>query len=229
MTIDEITKQLRSQANPKNVAGMARFGIQGKYMLGISMPVLRKIAKDIRKSDSDTHQLAGELWQTGIHEARILAGLIDDPNKVTSCQMDAWIKDFDSWDICDQVCMNLFCYSDLAPKKIGEWVKLETEFERRAGFALLAIWAWKRKDIDDKTIAKYLPLTIEYATDERNYVRKAVNWALRQIGKKNDYLEKEAIKTANKILKLNNKNANWVAGDALREFKQKKNAVVKKQ
>lgn len=223
MTSREIITELKKNANPKNVDGMARFGIQGKEILGISMPILRKLAKDIKKGESDTHALAQELWNTGIHEAFILASLIDDPKKVTSRQMDAWIKDFDSWDVCDQVCMNLFCLTDLASKKIEEWVKREPEFERRAGFALLAVWAWKRKDIDDKIIAKYLPLTIEYATDERNYVRKAVNWALRQIGKRSAYLEGKATKTAKEILKLHNKTGNWIANNALGELERRKN------
>jgi len=221
MTTQEIIKELEQHKNPKNVAGMARFGIQGGQMLGISMPILRKIAKIVKKQD-DRHKIAQELWQSGIHEAKIFASLIDDPKLVTSRQMDSWIKDFDSWDVCDQTCMNLFCLSSLAPKKIGEWVKLEPEFERRAGFALLAVWAWKRKDIDDKVIAKFLPLTIKYATDERNYVKKAVNWALRQIGKRSSYLEKEGVKTAKEILKLHNKTGDWVAKDALREFEKKR-------
>lgn len=226
MTSDDIIKQLKSQKNEKNITGMARFGIQGKNMLGISMPVLRKMAKEIKKSDSDVHKLAQELWGSGIHEAKILASLIDKSELVTSSQMDSWIRDFDSWDVCDQVCMNLFCKTQFAPKKIGEWVKRNSEFERRAGFALLATWAWKRKDINDKEIAQFLPLTIKYATDERNYVKKAVNWALRQIGKRSVYLKKEALKTAQAILKLNpptgeNKTAVWIAKDAIRELEKK--------
>lgn len=229
MDSSEIIKELKKNANPKNVAGMARFGIQGGTMLGIPIPILRKMAKDIKKSDHDTHRLAQELWDSGIHEAMILASMIDDPKLVTGNQMDAWIKDFDSWDICDQVCMNLFCLTDLAPQKIGEWVKRNPEFERRAGFSLLAVWAWKRKDLDDDVIAKYLPLTIKYATDERNYVRKAVNWALRQIGKRSAYLERKATQTAHEILKLHNKTSNWIANDALREFERRKSCPIVKQ
>ena len=221
MTSAEIIQQLKAQANPKNVAGMARFGITGKNVLGISIPTLRQMAKEIKKSGTDVHEMADDLWQSGIHEAQILASMIDDPELVTAKQMDDWIKDFDSWDVCDQVCMNLFCQTIFAPQKIDEWAKHEAEFERRAGFALLATWAWKRKDIDEKIIAKYLPLTIKYATDERNYVRKAVNWALRQIGKRSDYLKKEAIKTAQIISKINNKTARWIASDALRELEGK--------
>jgi len=221
VTSRQIIQQLKSQKNEKNIAGMARFGIKGGQMLGISMPVLRKIAKDIKKSRENTHQLAQELWDSGIHEAKILASLIDDPKLVTSSQMDAWIRDFDSWDVCDQVCMNLFCQTDLAAQKIRTWVKLEPEFERRAGFTLLAVWAWKRKDIDEKIIAAFLPRTLEYATDERNYVRKAVNWALRQIGKRSVYLKLEALKIAREILKLNNKTAHWIANDAIRELEKK--------
>lgn len=219
MTSQDIIKELKKLKNPKNIAGMARFGIQGGIMLGISMPILRKIAKPIRKQ-LDRHQIALELWETGIHEAKILASMIADPEKLTSRQMNDWIKDFDSWDVCDQTCMNLFCWSNLAPEKIGEWAKLKPEFERRAGFALLAVWVWKRKDIDDEKISKFLPLIIQYATDDRNYVKKAVNWALRQIGKRSLNLRQQALKTAQEILKLDNKTANWIAKDAIRELEK---------
>ena len=221
LTSELLIKQLKAQKNPKNIAGMARFGIQGGVMLGIPVPILRKIAKDTGKSETDLHKLAQELWDSGIHEAKILASMVDEPEQVTSRQMDTWIKDFDSWDVCDQVCMNLFCQTDFATKKIGEWAKHEPEFERRAGFALLATWAWKRKDINDKEIAQFLSLTIKYATDERNYVKKAVNWALRQIGKRSVYLKKKALKTAQEILKLHNKTAYWIAKDAIRELEKK--------
>jgi len=224
MTAEEIITKLKLCKNPKNIAGMARFGIQGKNILGVNVPILRNMARDVKKSDSNLHSLAQELWDSGIHEARILASMVDDPEKVTSAQMDNWATDFDSWDVCDQVCMNLFCQADLAPQKIGEWAKRDAEFVRRAGFALLAVYAWKRKEIDDKIIAKYLPLVVEYSTDNRNYVRKAVNWALRQIGKRSDFLRKKAIETAKKILELTplagGKAARWIAGDALREFKR---------
>lgn len=220
MTSQEIIKQLKAQANPKNVAGMARFGISGGKMLGIPVPVLRKLARDIKKSDGDVHKTAQELWDSGIHEAKILASMIDNPKLVTAKQMDAWSKDFDSWDVCDQTCMNLFCLTDLAPKKIGEWVKRKQEFERRAGFALLAVWAWKRKDINDQAITQFLPLIIQYASDDRNYVKKAVNWALRQIGKRSPALKKQAVNTAHEIIKKypDSKTALWVANDALKEL-----------
>jgi len=221
MNKEAIIKELESQANPKNVAGMARFGIQGEKMLGISMPVLRKMGRDIKKSGSDTHQLAQELWESGIHEAKILAGIIDDPRLVTAKQMDSWIKDFDSWDVCDQVCMNLFDKTDFAFDKCIEWSQRKPEFEKRAGFALMAAFAWHRKDVPDTKIAEFLPYIVKESTDDRNYVRKAVNWALRQIGKRSDYLRKEAIKTAQEILKIDSKTAHWIANDALRELSQK--------
>lgn len=237
MTLKEILKELKSQKNEKNVAGMMRFGIQGGTMLGISMPILRKMAKDIKKispcakasgdkATIDHHQIALELWDTGIHEAKILASMVDEPEKVTAKQMDNWIKDFDSWDVCDQVCMNLFDKTEFAFQKCLEWSSRKPEFEKRAGFALMAAFAWHRRDIDDKKIAEFFPYIIKESTDGRNYVKKAVNWALRQIGKRSVYLKKEAIKAAEKILRVaqddNSKTARWIANDAIRELENKK-------
>jgi 3-methyladenine DNA glycosylase AlkD len=221
MKTEEIVKQLKSERSEKNIAGMARFGIGGKNLLGISIPYLRQMAKEIKKSDLDVHKLAGELWQTEIHEARLLAGFIDDYKKITPKQMDIWANDFDSWDLCDQVCSNLFDKTEFAFSKCLDWSKKENEFEKRAGFALMAAVAVHRRDIDDKKLTEFFPVIIRECTDNRNFVRKAVNWALRQLGKRSDNLKKEAIKTANEILKLNNKTANWVVGDALREFAKK--------
>lgn len=222
MTSKEIIKELKLLRNEKNIAGMARFGISGKNVLGINIPVLRKMAKEIKKArGDDAHKIAQELWQSGIHEAKILASMIDDPKKVTAKQMDDWIKDFDSWDVCDQVCMNLFDLTDIAFKKATEWSKRKPEFEKRAGFALMAVLAWHDKAASDQKIAKFLPIIQRESQDERNYVRKAVNWALRQIGKRNPVLKKQAIATAKEILKIDNKTAKWIAKDALRELKSK--------
>lgn len=219
MTADKIIIELKKHARRKNREGMARFGISGKNILGVPIPVLRKKAKEIKKEKIDNHRLADELWQSEIHEARILASMIDEPEKVTSKQMDAWIKCFDSWDLCDQVCMNLFDKTKFAYVKVEEWTKKKSEFEKRAGFALMAVLAWHKKNEDrDAQLKAYLPMIYREATDERNYVRKAVNWALREIGKRNDTLKKEAIRTAEKILKIDNKAAQWIAKDALREL-----------
>ncbi len=214
MEYKEIIKKLKSLANPKNVAGMARFGINPKNTLGVAIPNLRAMAKKIGKN----HGLAQKLWASGIHEARILAGMVDDVARTTEKQMNNWVRDFDSWDVCDQVCMNFFRYTKEAPKKCFEWSKNKFEFIKRAGFALMAALAFAKNDMADAEFKKFLPVIRRESTDERNYVKKAVNWALRQIGKRNKNLNREAIKVAKEIQKINNKAAKWIAGDAIREL-----------
>jgi 3-methyladenine DNA glycosylase AlkD len=215
MKYEDIVKILRSMANRKNVDGMKRFGIQGKEMLGISMPAIRKMAKDIGKD----HILAGRLWESGIHEARLLACFIDEPDMVTEKQMESWAKDFDSWDIVDQCCSNLFDRTPFVEKKINEWVRRNEEFVKRSGFVLMCDKAVHDKKAKDMEFVRYLPIIKKYATDERNFVKKAVNWALRQIGKRNMALNMKAIETAQDIQKMDSKSARWVANDALRELK----------
>jgi 3-methyladenine DNA glycosylase AlkD len=212
---EEIISQLKKYSNPRNVEGMARFGISSKNTLGISIPILRKTAKSIGKN----HQLALDLWDSGIHEARILAALIDEPAKVTSIQMDKWVADFDSWDVCDQVCMNLFDKSEFTDEKIGKWAKDEREYVRRAAFALIAALSFHDKNRSDKNFEKFFPLIQKYSIDERNFVKKAVNWALRQIGKRNQSLMKKAILCAEDIEKMDSRSARWIAKDALRELR----------
>jgi len=214
MRAEEILKQLKSLADPKAVAGMARFGINPKNTYGIAVPILRKMAKEIGKN----HKLAQELWDSGIHEARILAGMIDEPTMVTEKQMEKWVKDFDSWDVCDQVCMNLFEKVPFAPKKINKWSKRQEEFVKRTAYTLIACLAWHDKEAPDKFFLGFLSLIKSGATDERNFVRKAVNWALRNIGKRNLSLNKAAIKAAKEIQKMDSKSAKWIAADALREL-----------
>ena len=213
-----ILNKLKLLANPENAKGMARFGIKPKNAYGISIPNLRKIAKETGKN----HELAEKLWSSGIHEAKILAGMIDDPLLVTGKQMNEWIKDFDSWDVCDEVCLNLFIKAPCAYGKAMEWTTRKKEFEKRAGFALMATLAWRDKNAENKKFLRFFPLIEKMATDERNYVKKAVNWALRQTGKRNETLKKEAIKTAQKIQKINSKSAKWIANDAIRELRNKK-------
>lgn len=210
----QVIKKLKSLANPKNVEGMARFGINPQNTLGISIYVLRPLAKEIGKN----HQLALELWASGIHEARILAAYLDESEKVTEKQMEKWVKDFDSWDVCDQVCSSLFDQTPFVWEKLEEFTKRKEEFIKRTGFTLMACLAVHDKKALDKDFLKLLPIIKREATDERNFVRKAVNWALRQIGKRNKNLNKEAIKTAKEILKMNNKTAKWIAADAIREL-----------
>ncbi|MFH1399569.1 MAG: DNA alkylation repair protein [Candidatus Woesearchaeota archaeon] len=214
MNSKEVIKRLQKMANPKNVEGMARFGISTNNTLGISIPFLRDMVKEIGRD----HKLALELWDSGIHEARMLACFVDEVDKVTEKQMDEWVAGFDSWDICDQCCSNLFDRTPFVHKKILQWVKDEREFMRRAGFVLIAAAAVHRKEWQDEDFLKYFPLMKEYATDERNYVRKAVNWALRQVGKRNLSLNKKAIEVAKEIKNINSKSARWIAADALREL-----------
>jgi 3-methyladenine DNA glycosylase AlkD len=166
--VEEVLKKLKKISNPKNVKEMARFGIKPNKALGISIPNLRKLAKEIGKN----HKLALQLWKSKIHEARILAGMIDEVSKVNEKQMDLWIKGFDAWDVCDQVCANLFDKTPFAFKKAIEWTKRKEEFEKRAGFALMACLAWQDKEADDKKFIKFFPAIKRESTDERNYVKR---------------------------------------------------------
>lgn len=222
MTANEIIKKLESLENPVNIAGMARFGIVTKKAFGVAAPVLKQLAKDIKKQTKDRHQLALELWQTGIHEARIIAYLIDDPKEVTTEQMESWAKDFDNWAICDGTCGHLFCRTEFAYEKAFEWAGCEEEFIKRAGLVLPAWLAVHDKKADDEKIAQFLPILEAKAIDERNFIKKAVNWSLRQIGKRNLSLNKLAIETAERIKSQNTKSARWIAADALRELKNEK-------
>ena len=214
MHYNEIIQRLKSLADPEAVKGMARFGINPENTYGVSIPNLRSIAKEVGKD----HTLAQELWASGIHEARILASMISDPKMVTEEQMEAWVRDFDSWDVCDQVCMNLFEKLPLAWRKIADWSEREEEFEKRAAYALLASLAWHDKRATDERFVELLPVIIKGATDERNFVRKAVNWALRNIGKRNLSLNQAAINTAREIQRIDSRAARWIAADTLREL-----------
>ena len=193
---------------------MARYGMAVEQRLGVSIPDLRKLAKELGQN----HKLALKLWKTGIAEPKILASMIDDPNKLTEEQMEDWVKDIDSWDVCDQVCMNLFEKTPLARKKIIDWSSREEEFVKRTAFSLIACLAWHDKKASDEKLIELLPLIMRGATDERNFVKKAVNWSLRNIGKRNLNLNEAAINTAKEIQRLDSKAARWVASDALREL-----------
>ncbi len=217
MQATEILKQLKAQSNPRNVAGMARFGIRTHHAYGISMPTLRRIARQAGKD----HHLAQKLWQSGVHEARILAALVDVPEQVSEAQMERWVRDFDSWDVCDQVCSNLFDKTAFAYRKAVAWSRREEEFVKRAGFALMAALAWHDKSASDAAFRKFLPAIKRGATDERNFVKKAVNWALRQIGKRNAALHRAAITAAREIQQIDSPAARWVAADALRELRMR--------
>ena len=217
MNFQQILGELKKNSNPKDKEGMARFGINPEYALGIRVPILRAIARKTGKN----HYLALQLWKTRIHEARILASMIDQPEFVTEKQMDSWIKEFNSWDICDQCCMNLFDKLSFAYKKAIKLTNEKEEFAKRSGFALMASLAWHDRQNSDEKFKKFFPIIKKNCDDKRNYVRKSVNWALRQIGKRNQNLKKEAMKAAKEIIKENpeSKTAKWIASDALRELK----------
>ena len=206
---------LSSEANR---AGMARFGIRVDHALGIAMPVLRSYAKAYRKQ----HALALALWQMGVHEARILASLVDDPAEVTEEQMEGWVQQFDSWDVCDQCCGNLFDKKPFAFNKALEWSAREEIYVKRAGFVLMATLAIHRKKAADEQFRHFFLVIEREVWDERNFVKKAVNWALRQIGKRSRTLHTEATALARRIGQQNHPSARWIAADALREFSREK-------
>jgi 3-methyladenine DNA glycosylase AlkD len=214
MDFDTIMAELRSHANPDNVAGMARFGINPENTLGIAIPVLRQMARKGRRD----HALALRLWETGIHEARLLAAFVDDPRQVTPEQMERWVAQFDSWDVCDQVCGNLFDRTPYAYERAAAWAERPEEFVRRAGFSMMAYLAVHDKKVDDARFEAFYPLIRACAVDDRNFVRKAVSWALRGIGKRSRALNASAIALAEEIQQLDSKTARWVAADALREL-----------
>lgn len=214
---------LQSLANPANVAGMARFGIRPAHPLGISVKTLRAIARDVRKevkTPSERHALAADLWASGIHEARVLASIIDVPALVSEGQMEAWAADFDSWDIVDQCCGNLFDKPPYGYAKAVEWASREEEFVRRAAFSLMAYLASHDKKRPDADFEPFFAIILARCTDERNFVKKAVNWALRGIGKRNPALRVRAIAVAEEMQQIPSSAARWNAKDALRELKK---------
>lgn len=218
-SVKDIIAKLKSKANPDNLEGMARYGINTENRLGNSIPFLRKLAKEIGKN----HKLALELWEEEIDETKILASMIADENKLTETQTERWVSDFNSWDVCDQVCMNLFKKLPFAEKKIKEWSKREEEFVKRAAFALIACISVYDKEKPYNEFIKFLPLIKEAATDERNYVKKAVSWALRNIGKRNKNLNKEIIKFAKELEKTtDSKSARWIARKTLKDIQREK-------
>jgi 3-methyladenine DNA glycosylase AlkD len=211
---EEVIKRLKSQSNPKAVEGMARYGINPKNNLGISVTNLRKLAREI----GCDHELALQLWASEIRDARFIAATIDDPNEVTEEQLESMVLDLNSWDLCDHCCSDIFLKSNFAYKKASEWSEREEEFVKRAGFSLMARLAVRDKKAEDEKFEMFLPIIKRESADERNYVKKAVNWALRQIGKRNPHLNKKAIRTAKDIQEMDSKSAKWIASDALREL-----------
>jgi 3-methyladenine DNA glycosylase AlkD len=210
-----VLAQLRAVARPAFHAEMARVGIVGAHRLGVPVPEMRRIAKATGRD----HALALALWKTGISDARIVASMIGDPEKLGERDMEAWARDFDSWDVVDQVCGNLFDKTPFARRKIQEWAARDEEYVKRAAFVLIACVAWHDKQAPDAEFIAWLPLIAGAATDARNFVRKAVNWALRNIGKRNAALNRAAIAAALEIQRLDSTAARWIAADALRELR----------
>jgi 3-methyladenine DNA glycosylase AlkD len=215
VSVKDVLDKLHSKAQPEQLKGMAKYGIVVEQRLGVSVPDMRKLAKEVGKD----HKLALDLWRTGLAEARIVAGMVGDPAKLTEEQMEEWVKDINSWDVCDQLCMNIFEKNQLAWKKIVDWSKREEEFVKRTAFSLIACLAWHDKKAGDEEFIGLLPVIIRGAADERNFVKKAVNWALRNIGKRNLNLNRAAINAAKEIQRLDSKAARWIAADAIRELK----------
>ena len=214
MQYAQVIHRLKRLANPKNVAEMARFGISPKGTLGISIPNLRRLAREIGRD----HELALRLWKSGFHEARILAGFVADPATLTEAQAEQWVNDFDSWDVCDQV-VALLEQVPFARKKIRQWAASDREFVKRAAFAMIAGLAVHDNAAADAQFEPFLRLIRPASTDNRNFVKKAVNWALRSIGKRNRRLNLRAAAVAGEIGRIDSPAARWIAADALRELR----------
>ncbi|MCU7550362.1 DNA alkylation repair protein [Chitinophagaceae bacterium LB-8] len=218
MTVQEILQTLQQHSNFVNIQGMSRYGINTEKAFGIKIPILRQLAKSIGKN----HPLALELWKSEFHEARLLAIFIADPKQVDETLMEQWVLDFNSWDICDQCCSNLFERTPFAFQKALEWVDRNEEFVKRAGFVLIAVLAVHRKKLNDQEFLPFFSCIEEKSDDERNFVKKAVNWALRQLGKRSSLLRDRAIEVCERLKVRDSKSARWIATDALRELKSEK-------
>ena len=214
--VDEVLAELRARSDRSRRPGMASVGINVERAIGVSMPDLRSLARNHRGD----HALALALWDSGIHEARILASLVEDPALVTERQMEEWSADFDSWDLCDQVCGNLFDATPFALRKAHAWSRREEEFVVRAGFTLIATRASRDRVSPDILFERMLPLIHRAATDDRNYVKKAVSWALRAIGKRSRTLHTAAIAEARRLVQLGSSSARWIGRDALRDLER---------
>ena len=217
-----VLRELRGLADPKVRAKMEYFGVHVPNAHGISAPVLHQFAKHIGKD----HRLAQQLWTTGIHEARILATLIGESKKVTAAEMDRWVRDFDAWDVVDAACCYLYAHAKPAWTKAAAWSRRREEFVKRASFSLIAYLSYKDKAAANARFVRFLRVIEREAHDERNFVKKAINWALRNIGKRNLRLNREAIRAAERIRRQDSRSARWIAADALRELKS---AAVQKR
>jgi 3-methyladenine DNA glycosylase AlkD len=212
---DEVMRAIDALASGDVRAGMARFGIPTANARGVSTPQLKALARRLGRD----HDLAGRLWASGVFEARVVAAFIDEPDKVTRAQMERWARDLDSWGVCDACCCYLFRRTPYAWAKAVEWAGRKPEFVKRAGFALMAYLAVHDKAADDDAFAALLPVIEREADDDRPFVRKAVNWALRQIGKRNRRLNGLAIAAAERVRARGTRAARWIATDARRELR----------
>ncbi len=217
MTVEEILDRLRKAGSAANVAGMARFGIRPALAYGVDTPALRALAREIRRNQA----AAEALWACGIHDARILATLVADPDRLTESLVEAWARDFDSWSVCDSACVHLLWKTPFAWRKVRAWAHAEPEYTRRAAFALLAALAVHDKTAPDSRFRAAFRLIRKAASDERNFVKKAVNWALRQIGKRNGALREDAMKLAEELRASKSRSARWIGSDALRELRRR--------
>ncbi|MBP6672482.1 MAG: DNA alkylation repair protein [Bacteroidetes bacterium] len=222
MTLKQTLDALRKKGNKRTVEGMKRFGITDVDAYGVSVPDIRSIARLIKKD----HALARSLWESDIHEARILAVLIADPDHATLSQMDTWTRGMRNWAQCDAACGEFFQRTRSAETLPERWCRQPKEFVRRAGFVMMASIAVHHKKLDDHIFEDFFPLIIEYSIDERNFVRKGVNWALRQIGKRNLRLHKKAIALSKEIQNISSPTAQWIAADALRELNDPKTIAL---
>ncbi|HEY8875923.1 MAG TPA: DNA alkylation repair protein [Roseateles sp.] len=212
--LDLALQRLRAAARPEALEAMARFGLTGDARLGLAVPTLRALAREFKRD----HELALALWDTGIPDAQMLAGMVAEPAKLTVAEMDHWVAGMRAWDVCDQACTNAFVKSSLAWEAIPRWAKRRPEFEKRAAFSLLAVAAVHQKTRPDVDFIARLPLIEAAADDERNFVKKAVNWALRQIGKRSAALREPALTVAERLCQREEKSARWIGSDARREL-----------
>jgi 3-methyladenine DNA glycosylase AlkD len=212
--VSEILAWLKRRGTKRNREGMARYGIVAKHVFGVSVADLRTLAKRHRPD----HVLAAALWETGWYEARMLAAFVDDPALVTPRQMDRWARDFENWAICDTVCFHLFDKTPHAWRRIDAWAKRRDEFVKRAAFALVASLALHDRRSGDETFARLLPLIERAAADDRNFVRKGVNWALRAVGHRSAALNRSATQLARRLAASPLSSARWIGRDALREL-----------
>lgn len=211
---DEVLATLKRLSSKKTLEGMSRYGLPSENALGVSVGAIQKLAKELGRN----HELAESLWSTSVYEARLLAAFVGEPDKVTPAQMDRWCRDFDNWGVVDTVCFKLFDQSPHAWKKVEQWVKRKGEFQKRAGFVLLACLGSHDKKATNEQFLRCLPMIEEAATDGRNFVKKGVSWALRVIGRRNLTLNQAAKELAQQLTKSNDATSRWLGKEALREF-----------